>query len=154
MPFHFRFWKDHLAEISLAPFLNTLSHMKHNKRLNRRLRSGVIFTLIYTKIMRISGAIYIYIYYESPKINLLHDIKITIIAFLNKKLFWLSLLFAFFSFHFFWKLTCFLITFQQYQICPKWQSDIEKVNKNKKCDSEFWSEFRSKTWRESLRNFT
>lgn len=34
-----------------------------------------------------------------------------------------------------------LIPSQRYQIWPNWQSNIDMVNKNKKCDREFWSNF-------------
>ena len=36
---------------------------------------------------------------------------------------------------------CSLIPFLRYPICPNWQSNIDMVNKNKKCDTDFWSDF-------------
>ena len=112
------------------------------------LKPRGIFTPLYKKIkkikkMRISSVMYIY--YKLPKIKLLHDIKITIIEFQNKNLFFLSsfffILICFFSFYFFRKIMCSLIPVQWHQICPNWHSNIDMVNNTKEYDTEFLSDF-------------
>ena len=104
-----------------------------------------IFTPIYKKILRIAPTMYICL--ESSKLKLSHDIKIMIVAFQNKKLVFFILFFfmliRFFSLYFFRKIMCSLMPFQRYQICPNRQSNIDMVNKNKKCDTEFWSDFKT-----------
>ena len=95
---------------------------------------------------------------ESPKIKLSHDLKNMNIAFRNKKLIFhlrsSSFLFGFFSFYFylfiFLKIMRSLIPYQQYRICPNWQNNIDMVNKNKKCDMEFWSDFKQLTFFSSM----
>ena len=95
------------------------------------------------KKMRISSVMYIH--YKLPKIKLPRDIKITIIEFQNKNLFFLSSFFFiviwFFSFYFFRKIMCSLIPVQWHQICPNWQSNIDMVNNTKEYDTEFLSDF-------------
>ena len=39
---------------------------------------------------------------------------------------------------------CSLICFQKYQLCPNWNRNINMVNKDKKRDTEFWSDFKTK----------
>ena len=104
------------------------------------LRPRDIFTPIYKQILRISPEMYIY--FESPILNKLSQyIKITIIAFRNKKLLlffsssFFSILIWIFSFYFFQKIMLSLILFQRYQIYLNWQSNIDVINKNKKCNT-------------------
>ena len=71
--------------------------------------------------------------------------KITITTFRNKKL--VSDIFVFLHFYldffisFFRKIKCSLIPFQRYQICTNWKSNIDMVNKKKKCGTKFWPDF-------------
>ena len=96
------------------------------------------------KILRIS--LEMYIYFEPPKIKLLQDRKVTMITLQNKTFFHLcfsSFLFGFVYFIFFFSENNVLFNTIP-GICPNWQSNFNMGNKNKKCDSEFWSDVYAK----------
>ena len=104
-----------------------------------RFSIASIFIPIYQKILGITPAMYIY--FELPKIKLSLDKKNQDYSTSKQKV---ALFSSSFFFIFLRKIICSLIFFQRYHICRNCQSNFVMVNKNKKNkkrDTEFWSDF-------------